>query len=276
MHKDPAITESYFSEERDMYLRTAMLPFALLCLATSCFAFSCKQSPGALVQIDVGAGQVFGVNSDDDIFTWYGQEWHQVTGKLTHVTVGSAGVWGVNTHNQIYKLVAGDWTNVPGVLKQIDAGGDQFVAGANKENSPYCLLKKNTIGYTQASDSANWVQLPGAMKYYSCGPISCWGVNHNDEIYVRKGVFPNACSGDVDWQHISGSLSMIEVGSDGSVYGVNSNGDIYQRSSVSCDLPEGESWSQVPVFAGQAKHVSYDLGHLWVVLKSGDIHDCTK
>ena len=66
------------------------------------------------MQIDVGVGQVFGVNKDDNIYTRFGSSWTQLPGKLKHVTVGPAGVWGVNKENHIYKLVGANWVNVPG------------------------------------------------------------------------------------------------------------------------------------------------------------------
>lgn len=74
----------------------------------------------------------------------------------------------------------------PGLLKQIDAGGNRFVSGANHYDAIFCLPTDNTIGYVKPGDNANWVHIPGGLKYYSCGPDSCWGVNKDDNIFVRK------------------------------------------------------------------------------------------
>ncbi|KAL2083755.1 hypothetical protein ACEWY4_021528 [Coilia grayii] len=234
---------------------------------------TCRNVPGALTQIDVGIGQVFGVNRGNNIYTRYGQSWVQLPGLLKHVTVGPAGVWGVNNDNRIFKLVAGDWVVVPGLLKQIDAGGDQFVAGANHDNAPFCLTKAHTTAYGREGNAAGWTHIPGLLKYYTCGPDSCWGVNHDDQIFIRKGVGPNTCAAG-NWQHIPGGLSMIEVGNDGSVYGVNSLGNIYRRDGISKDQPEGNNWTHIELYSGQVKHVSYDLGHLWIILKNDLIYDC--
>ncbi|XP_046899889.1 lectin L6-like isoform X2 [Hypomesus transpacificus] len=348
-----------------MPLCIATLLFALHCLLlTSCVVchagFGCTHISGALMQIDVGVGQVFGVNQDGSIFTRFGSSWTQLPGKLKHVTVGPAGVWGANRENLIFKLVGTDWVNVPGLLKQIDAGGDQFVAGANHVDAIYCLPKKNTVGYSGSNSALNWRQIPGGLKYYSCGPYSCWGVNSADHIFVRKGVnsfncegdgtwqevpgslsmievgsdgsvygvnsvgdvfrrdstsacqpegtwqevpgslsmievgsdgsvygvnsvgdvfrrdSTSACQPDGTWQEVPGSLSMIEVGSDGSVYGVNSVGDVFRRDSTSACQPEGTGWTNIPLYSGRVKHVSYDLGHLWLILNNDDIYDCTE
>lgn len=74
----------------------------------------CTRVEGALVQIDAGGGQVFGVNSANNIYTLHESTWCHVPGKLQHVTVGPAGVWGVNKENNIFKLVAGKWVQIPG------------------------------------------------------------------------------------------------------------------------------------------------------------------
>ncbi|XP_063078276.1 fish-egg lectin-like [Engraulis encrasicolus] len=161
----------------------------------------------------------------------------------------------------------------PGLLKQIDAGGDEIVVGVNSHDHIYCLNKGSSI--QPCREKSEWTQIPGGLKYYSCGPISCWGVNSKDQIYIKKGVTPEACGGVGDWQRIGGALSMIEVGQDGSVYGVNSGGNVYLRTGITTDQPEGTGWTHINFFKGQAKHVSFDLGHLWIILKNDQIHDCT-
>ncbi|XP_058872757.1 fish-egg lectin-like isoform X1 [Acipenser ruthenus] len=239
-----------------------------------CFpALDCQVIDGRLKQIDVSNGQVFGVNSEDSIFTRYGNNWVQLPGALKHVTVGPAGVWGVNKNNLIYKLVGGGWKQVQGQLKQIDAGGNQFIAGVNMEDNIYCLNRDATVTTLGGEASVPWNLLPGALKYYSCGPYSCWGVNAADQIYVMKGVTPEACMGSKEWQHIPGALSMIEVSTDGRVYGVNSAGNVYRRDGVSVDNPAGTDWIDLTMCVN-SKHVSYDLGVLWVISKEDNILAC--
>ena len=72
--------------------------------------------PGSLKQIDVGNGQVFGVNSNNQSYTLYNGDWIQVPGSLMHISVGPAGVWGVDPNYYIYKLVGGDWVIVGGEM----------------------------------------------------------------------------------------------------------------------------------------------------------------
>ncbi|XP_062373883.1 fish-egg lectin-like [Sardina pilchardus] len=190
---------------------------------------TCRVVPGRLKQIDAGAGQVVGVSDNNLIYSLQHDEWNRLPGVLKHVSVGSAGIWGVNPGDEIFKLVSGKWTKVPGFLKQIDAGGDQIISGVNSADQIFCLGKDATVGFKGAGSPTPWQHIPGGLKYYSCGPISCWGVNVHNSVFIMKGVSSARCGGTMSWTHVPGSLSMIEVGSDGSVYGVNSAGYIYRR-----------------------------------------------
>uniref|UniRef100_A0A3B1J194 Fish-egg lectin n=1 Tax=Astyanax mexicanus TaxID=7994 RepID=A0A3B1J194_ASTMX len=241
--------------------RTAIL-LVILNLWTS--ALNCRVVPGSLKQIDVGERTAcFGVELQAmEIFTLYSGAWTRISGSLKHVSVGPAGVWGVNANNYIYRLDNGDWVPVNGQLKQVDAGGTVSPAGVNMFDDIFCL---------QGGEGASWTNLPGKLKYYSCGLNSCWGVNSGNLIYIMKGVTSNTCAGSLKWEQVSGYLSMIEVSTDGKVYGVNSNGDMYE--SYSPPIPAG--WRQVQ-FGQKVKHVSYDLGHLWVIGTDNSIMDCTE
>lgn len=44
-----------------------------------------------------------------------------------------------------------------------------------------------------------------------------------------QGVTPMHCEGRGDWKQVPGKLVMVEVGTDGSVYGVNAEGNVYRR-----------------------------------------------
>ncbi|KAH1180581.1 hypothetical protein KIL84_009417 [Mauremys mutica] len=213
----------------------------LLPLLAGSSAQDCIEIPGSLKQIDASNGQVFGVNSAGNIYTLYGDSWAQVPGSLKHVTVGPAGVWGVNNNDNIYKLVGGSWQQVTGLLKQIDAGGDMFVAGVSMYDGIYCLSRPATVSAN--SDSAlPWVNIAGSLKYYSCGLWGCWGVNSADNIYFRFDVTPDSCAGS--------------------------------RDGITKSNPVGTTWTQVASFICNCKHVSYDLGLLWLITDQDKIVKC--
>ncbi|XP_010866331.1 fish-egg lectin [Esox lucius] len=218
-----------------------------------------------LVQIDAGIGQVVATDASQIPYYLVGDEWIRLPGSLSHITVGPAGIWGVNEAYAIYKYVAGNWVQVQGLLKQVDAGGDPFIVGANMHDAPFCLESSVTVGYKGPVTHLPWTALPGLVKYYSCGPFGCWAVNNDDNIYIMN--LKQDCQNN-GWIQIEGKLSMIEVGTDGSVFGANSKGDVYTRHGISASKPEGTGWRQIPMCM-RIKHVTYDLGHLWVISNSG-------
>ncbi|XP_028834953.1 fish-egg lectin-like [Denticeps clupeoides] len=251
--------------------------FIVLCamgLFSLSLALNCNTVPGELQQVDAGSGQVFGVNNDNKIYTLYGDQWTQLPGALKHVTVGPSGVWGTNANNEIFKLVGGTWLKVSGLLKQVDAGGNGILGGVNMFDGIFCLGKDPNLAFNKPTSSpAPWQNLPGSLKYYSCGPYSCWGVNSNNNIYIMKGVTSAECRGSMSWEQIPGALVMVEVGTDGSVFGVNAGGDLYQRTGVSSDKPAGTDWALISM-CNKLKHVSYDQGHIWAITLQNSILDC--
>ncbi|XP_066574054.1 fish-egg lectin-like [Amia ocellicauda] len=218
-------------------------------------------------------GQVFGTNEDNLIFTLYGDRWNHLPGSLKHITVGPSGIWGINSTNAVLKLVGANWVQVPGQMKQIDAGGDQFVAGVSTADGIYCLGLQATVGYKGPGSPAPWEGRAGSLKYQSCGPLGCWGVNYNGNVYVCPVVSPQQCQG-TGWMQVYGTLSMLEVGSDGSVYGVITAGTVYTRDGITSSNPAGTGWTEMSE-CGKCKHVSFDLGHLWVITQDNRILDCS-
>ncbi|XP_069095136.1 fish-egg lectin-like [Pleurodeles waltl] len=247
------------------------LPLLGLCSGQT-VQLNCDQVPGALKQIDAGNGQVVGVNANENIYTLYSGRWTQIPGSLSHISVGPGGLWGVNRNNNIYKLVGADWVQTDGLLKQIDAGGAQFISGANMNDDIFCLPDQATVSAKDGS-ALPWNNIAGKLKYYSCNTNNCWGVNSADDIFYRFSVTPSSCSGS-RWQQVEGKLAMIEVGSDGSVFGVNSVGDAYRRNGITSSNPIGTSWSQLQYKSHKFSHLSYDLGLLWILTKDQMILRC--
>ncbi|KAM4703919.1 fish-egg lectin-like [Rhinophrynus dorsalis] len=229
----------------------------------------CTVMPGRLKQIDAGSGEVYGVSEDGNIYQWQKDNWVQIPGQLTHVTVGPAGLWGVNKQNYIFKMQNNNWQQVSGLLKQVDAGGEKFLSGANAQDMIYCLNEDFT---TSTSVSFPFTNIDGRLKYYSCGPLGCWGVNSANNIFYRYSVTPTACQGS-RWQQVDGSLVMIEVSTDGSVYGVNSQGDVYKREGICPKNPIGTSWTRLDL-CSNIQHVTYDAGYLWILTEKGHIFKC--
>ncbi|XP_073511450.1 fish-egg lectin-like [Phyllobates terribilis] len=247
-----------------------ILGLILLCAGASYVAadFQCTQIPGNLKQIDAGAGQVYGVNGDGNVFL-VTSSLQQVPGQLIHVSVGPAGVWGVNNASVVFKLQNNQWKSVTGLLKQVDAGGNVFLVGVNTDNSVFCL-KQSCV--TSKASLVSFSPVDGKLKYYSCGSAGCWGVNGNNYIFYRQNVSPDACVGS-QWQQVDGRLLMLEVSTDGFVYGVNEAGNAFRRDGISASNPIGTVWTLLD-FCATFKHITYDSGVLWLLSRAGDIYRC--
>ncbi|CDR19012.1 unnamed protein product [Oncorhynchus mykiss] len=209
-------------------MRTTAAVLLVLCLLTISHAWDCQEIVAIknLMQIDAGLGQVVATDTSQTPYYLVGDEWIRLPGSLRHITVGPAGIWGVSNGNLMFKYVAGNWAQFATGVKQLDAGGDQFVVLANIDYVPGCLSRSASLGFMGAGSSLRGIRLPGAVKYSSCGHFGCWAVNKNDDIFLMS--LNQDCRNN-GWRHIDGKLSMIEVATDGSVFGVNSAGQVYTR-----------------------------------------------
>ncbi|KAL1266873.1 hypothetical protein QQF64_002548 [Cirrhinus molitorella] len=220
-------------------------------------ALDCTVIRGNLKQIDAGSGSVVGVNNLNEAFVLFDNVFIKISRSLKHFSVGPAGWLGVDLADNIFKLKSGSFIQFPGLLKQVDAGGDQIPAGVNTHEAIYCANMDANNNWPSPTPSP-WVRISGSLKYYSCGPYSCWGVNRNDQIYIRKDVSNNGCSGSGSFVNIPGLLAMIEVATDGSVFGVNSQGVLYRRIGVTRSNPTGTEWQSMVACPNGHKHFFED------------------
>ncbi|XP_033912133.3 fish-egg lectin-like [Acipenser ruthenus] len=249
------------------------LAFCLILVMGSSEALDCQFVDGSLKQVDAGLGLVFGVNDAGAVFMRFGNKWVLMEGNLRHVTVGPAGLWGVNEDFHIFKMVAGKWERVEGLLKQIDAGGDQLIGGVNNESAGFCLNQQGAALVLGGGAHVPWVSLADDLVYYSCGPQSCWGVTSKNAVLVRKGVTPNKCQGS-DWEPVPDfPMVLVEVGSDGIVFGINGTGEVFRRAGITDSNPSGSQWTHQYV-CGNMRHASYDLGVLWLITMDQKIVSC--
>ncbi|KAG5283523.1 hypothetical protein AALO_G00043000 [Alosa alosa] len=260
-------------------LSSALLALLSISLAASQSVHNCKEVTLRNVQqIDAGAGQVIAVDRNRRVFHLHGSNWITQNSYMQHASVGPAGIWGVDRQGFINKVVAGKWTRT-GVrrMRQVDAGGDQFVAAAGTPvpglASAVCVNRPSAVAFKSPGTVLPKFRIGANMSYYSCGPSRCWVINNKDEVFVTNPVDPRTCKGTNVLYKVGGSLSMVEVASDGSVYGVNSQGQILRRHGISIQRPKGTSWTRIDVCL-PARHVSYDLGRLWVVTKTGVALEC--
>ncbi|XP_078541468.1 fish-egg lectin-like [Lissotriton helveticus] len=233
----------------------------------------CDAVEGSMVQVDAGNGQVFGLNASGNAFTLNNLIWTPLVGQFLHVTVGLAGVWAAGTGNHPFKMIGGDWARINGdKIKQVDAGGDGFLAAVGDKGEVFCLRRSETVA-TRYHTELRWAQIEGKLKYYTCGLKGCWGVNDTDSIHYRVGTKRGECGG-TDWEVVDGKLAMVEISTEGSVYGVSDNGTLFQRAGISNENPVGTGWDEMEYKSHVFRHVSEDLGRLWLVTKDQKVFTC--
>ncbi|OCT73236.1 fish-egg lectin [Xenopus laevis] len=233
----------------------------------------CTSFPASLKQLDAGSGMVFGVSDSGQVFNWTGNEFLPVAGQqLAHVTVGPAGVWGVAKDNVVYKLQGTQWKTKTGQsLKQADAGGSAFLVGVNTNNITVCLNN----GFTSTRCTAvKFSTIEGNFIYYSCGLRGCWAVSSDptNNVFYRENVNQTVCQGS-SWTRVNGNMIKVEIGTDGTVFAVDSDGYLYRRSGISDVNPTGTGWD-VQNYPLYISHATYDDGTLWFVAENGVVLKC--
>ncbi|CAB1428007.1 unnamed protein product [Pleuronectes platessa] len=242
--------------------------------------WNCREGPrlyGAM-QIDAGMGQVVVADKYKRTYFLSGLAFYRL-GRLgmKHVTVGAGGLWGSCHANKVYKYVAGDFKLAKGLsMHQVDAGGDgQIVGVGSGRHNAYCLKEETASGF-YGRHTLSWTSLSRKMMYYSCGPrMGCWGVDKSHRIWVTKNISPTNCRTS-GWTAVPGPrMKMIEVSSDGNVFGVTTTGRVYQRAGITNGRRQGKRWVYVPMCM-PVRHLSYDLCNLWIVTTSGLIMKCSR
>ncbi|XP_073337019.1 fish-egg lectin-like [Pagrus major] len=248
----------------------------VLCYLAVSDAWRCSEGPRLynVRQIDAGQGKVIARDTSGYVYFLIGSSWYRMSSvRFRHASLGPAGLWATsNSGNRVYKYIAGNFVVSSGLsLQQVDAGGNGQVVGVGSSRA-YCLRSDLASSYKR-SGSLSWTSLSRVMKYISCGKYGCWGIDTSNRIYFTQTLSPTTC-GNSRWSLISGAAVMVEVGTDGSVFVVNSSGQVFQRLGISSRYPQGTTWRIISMCM-PVRHVAYDLGTLWVVTTSGLLMKCT-
>nr|XP_033488177.1 fish-egg lectin-like [Epinephelus lanceolatus] len=182
-------------------------------------------------QLDAGQGKVVALDRNNYPYFLIGSSWQRLSSvRFRHLSVGPAGLWGSSTSNIVYKYVAGNFVQSRGTsMKQVDAGGDDQLVGVTTSNQAYCLRCSSALTYSGVG-SLGWNYLSRRLKYYTCSPKNgCWGVDTSNRVYFTRTLNSVNC-GASGWTQVAGQrMSMVEVGTDGRVFGLTPGGDVYQR-----------------------------------------------
>ncbi|XP_076578613.1 fish-egg lectin-like [Chaetodon auriga] len=250
----------------------------VLCSLAVSQAWNCTDGPrlSYALQIDAGQGMVVAINRYNYVYILLRTHWYHMTYyRFKHCSVGPAGLWAVSTTDQVFKWSAGLFhQSGDKSIRQVDAGGNGQVVGVDSSDNTYCLTSTIASAHSGVGN-VSWESLPRTMRYYSCGPYGCWGVDSSYQVYFTQGMNETTCATS-NWILLPGiNMTMIEVGTDGTVFGVGLDSKVYQRIGIQSSWRVGTDWSVISVCMS-ARHVSYDLGNLWIVTTSGSILKCTQ
>uniref|UniRef100_A0A8C1MD22 Uncharacterized protein n=1 Tax=Cyprinus carpio TaxID=7962 RepID=A0A8C1MD22_CYPCA len=172
---------------------------------------------------------------------------------LKHFTVGPAGELGANSSKNIFRFADGSFKLISskkccGILLSVQ--------------SVYCFTFRHLAGIMLSS----WVS-------------SC----------IVQSVTGASCGGSGVFEAVARALSMVEVDADGSVFGFKKT-DYYEekcffslaetiilwyfRVGVTISNPPGSSWTNIVICLNGHKHVTFDLGRLYVICSDGSIMRC--
>lgn len=232
-----------------------------------CFSFCSgtkwKKLARSFKQVDT-AVRTWAVDSSYYIYGRLNGKWRKVSGRLNHVSSGLAGVWGVRGNAIYYRVMRKrplgiSWKRVSGGLRQIDSGPRGIVCGVNRYDNIYCRLQiTRRVPYGR-----RWINVPGKLKYASCGDYGYWGVNKANHIFFRQGVSRSRPQG-WRWVRVPGLLNQIEAGQYGQVVGVNKQGQMFVRTGITQKRPQGRGWKRVQGVKNWL-HASIGRGHIYGV-----------
>ncbi len=148
--------------------------------------------------------------------------------------VNGSVVCGVNNNSKIFcksnDTSVHNWSEQVGSLKHISVGTDSQLYGVNSANEIY-------VGqFSSVSTNPNFSNISGILDQVDVnGSVVC-GVSSQKEIFCKS----NSATVQ-NWTKQIGALSHISVGSNNTLFGVNSLGEVYKGTySATSDNPNWE------------------------------------
>ena len=204
--------------------------------------------------------------------------------KIISISVGSSGVWAVDSKGSVLYREGVTAPEPKGttwnVIEKIPLENDAAIQIDVSGKTQVCVVTKNNIILcrgainTRNPKGFGWQTKVGKLKKLSCGALGCWGIGRNGaRVWFRVSLDQSAASG-VKWELIKDVvLTNIKAGEDGSVWGINANGYLFERQGVSARTPQGKSWVRVAL-SKQFQDISIADGILFGVSTTGAIYQC--
>ena len=244
-----------------------------------------KVIPGSLAEIKAGSTDVvWGRDGQDRVYAMVNGKFEYVPDKRKIISISAGGfqVWAVDSRGTVlYRegITAAEprgtsWSEIEKISSdndaavQVDVTGKGQVCVVSKNNQISCRAGVNTLN----PKGSGWQTKVGKLKKLSCGGFGCWGIGRTGTRVWFKTSLEG--SGDVKWELIKDAvLTTVKAGEDGSVWGINANGYLFERQGVSAAMPQGKSWVRVAL-SKQFQDISIANGVLFGVSTTGAIYQC--
>ncbi len=217
------------------------------------------QVPGSLAQLAIGSdGDVWGINGAGQAYHYVGggQVWQPVAGAtLAQIAAGFDGaVWGIGSGGQLYRFnpELGSWEQIAGLASQVSVGADGAVWALNAGQ----VYRFNSL--TQSFELISGQQLTCIT---TASANNVWGITTSNQ----TAHFDLSTQ---SWITFPGGLASIAAALNGSVWGLDANGAIYQASTASLSTP---SFHQVPS-PPLATIAAAPDGNVWGIDASGELY----
>ncbi len=247
-----------------LLLRVLIFPLLILCTVNCEAAVSCSAPQaigvGANDQIWVLGADQLGTQGNFQPFLWDGKGWGKTDKGFTEIAVFPNGdLVGINSQAEIWRRSHGAWTRLPSAATRIAVGanGKLWMLGTNhvgvNDFQPYFWDGKkwvgidgglidiavlpngapvgvNSAGHVWRRVNNSWTRMPDAavrIAVAANGRIWVLGRNH---VGSSGDYQPYFWDGE-KWVGIDGGLIEIAAAPNGSLLGVNSQGQIWRQSS---------------------------------------------
>jgi hypothetical protein len=99
-----------------------------------------QKMPGSLVRIDVDKnGNAWGINRKQEIYRWTGNDWEKIEGYAVDIGVGGGNVWVVNSDGFVFHFIPGSksWVRITGLGRNISVDGKGHLWLVNSQGEIY-------------------------------------------------------------------------------------------------------------------------------------------
>lgn len=197
---------------------------------------------GSLVQIEHGPlGEIWGVDAAGRLLQYTGKGAWTVRGEgYRHVTVGKAAdaggpnVYALTTSGAIRRTRNNTtFETLKGTLVQIDHGPDGEIWGVNAAGNLYRYAGRST-----------WSKRGEGFRHVTTGAPAVAG---RPTVYAltTAGAVRATTDAGATWRNLTGTLTQLDLGPDGRLWGVNASGRIYERTSTTAWTARGNGFRHV-------------------------------